>query len=333
MAVQGAPKTLPVFFKHGNIIDKKDKPITVIEVCRAAEASVGLDMIEGAQKIQGLWRVYCLNEEARQKLISNKLSMRGISIDIYGENPFVRPPGENTYLAIHDIPLSYDNGVIKNWLETHGFPPVSPIKDQYARDENGKLTKFKTGSRFVFVDGDPAKIPEKAQIGLFTAKLWHPGMKKKATTAKCSNCLELGHTKTSCTNVVVCHSCKRPGHKKGECDLEALSSAELSDQRSHDTIQVDENVAKQVAAILQLSRSTPPSRGGRMRNGSHRTPRIKRTRSQTAREETTAKKKDTKLTPTLPSSQQSPVNEDWASDQTSDAESVTDTVRKKGTTD
>ncbi len=345
MAVQGGPKVLPVFFKNSDVLSSKERPATVIEVCKAAEATAGLGSIDGAQKIQGLWRIYCLQEEGRQKLIQNKLSMRSVSIDIYDTNPFVRPEGESTYLAIHEIPLSYDNNVIKSWLETHGFPPLSPIKEQYARDENNKLTNFKTGSRFVYVGGDPSKIPDRAQIGLFTAKLWYPDMKKKTASLNCSNCLQPGHTKTSCTAPVVCLSCKQPGHKRGECELEALAAEELNDQKSQSTAEpTDKAMAKQVADLLAVARSMPPirgGRGGRPRYGSHTTPRTKRTRSHASKEDSAIKKKNNRATPThqgVSTFQQNvcPTNDGWTSDQTSEAESLTDivsTVRKKGTVD
>ena len=177
--VQGGEKVTPVFFKQKEILSIKDQPLTTLEVCRAAEKATGMGNIEGAQVIKSLWRIYCKTNEARQKLLEEKLSLRNTTIDIYDQNPYTIPAGEKTYLAIHDVPISYDNAVIHRWLETHGFPPASPIKYQYARDEQNKLTSYKTGSRFVYVGGDPSKIPEKAQIGLFIAKLWHPGQKKK----------------------------------------------------------------------------------------------------------------------------------------------------------
>ena len=270
--VQGGPKILPVYFKQKDIMNYKEKPITTLEVCRAAEKSGGTGNIEGAQVIRGLWRIYCWTDEARQKLIEEKLSMRNTTVDIYDQNPFIKPPGENTYLAIHGIPVSYSNDAIKRWLETHGFPPVSPIKYQYARDENNKLTAFKTGSRFVYVDGNPDKIPETAQIGLFTAKLWHPGLNKKKATPKCSNCLQEGHTKADCQSPVVCFSCKQEGHKRGECPIEPEFQEEKASKTSaHEAIPaafssveqrikellnpgiqptVDDYIIQQIAALL-----------------------------------------------------------------------------------
>jgi len=312
--VQGGEKVIPVFFKQNEIISIKEHPLTTLEVCRAAEKAAGVGSIEGAQVIKNLWRIYCKTNDARQNLLEEKLSLRNITIDIYDQNPYTRPAGENTYLAIHDIPLSYDNTVIQRWLETHGFPPVSSIKYQYARDEQNKLTSYKTGSRFVYVGGDPAKIPDRAQIGLFTAKLWHPGLKKQKATLKCSNCLQTGHIKANCQSQVVCLSCKQEGHRKGECPLEAEPQDEdintIPQQDTHPGSEVDELVIQKVAALLAQSkvhtnlasslsshsRGTPPPRGRWYH--SYRTPLPrKRGRSDPSREQMNTKKKDVRRTP------------------------------------
>ena len=135
--VQGGQKNLPVFVKARDI-NVENRPLTTLEMCRAAEAITGPGKIEGAQPIRGLWRIYCLSQEARIALLTEKIHLRGLTVDVYDRNPFSRPEGENTYLAVHDIPLSYDNNEITKWLETHGFTPVSPVRDLFARDEQGK---------------------------------------------------------------------------------------------------------------------------------------------------------------------------------------------------
>ena len=45
----GAPLILPVYFKQLE---------PVYEVCKAAEKEIGTNLIDGAQFIRGLWRIY-----------------------------------------------------------------------------------------------------------------------------------------------------------------------------------------------------------------------------------------------------------------------------------
>jgi len=327
--VQGGPKVTPVFFKQGDVLNYKEKPINTLEVCRAAEAVAGSGSIEGAQVIRGLWRIYCQTNHARQKLLDEKMSMRNILVDIYDTNPFVKPFGESTYLAIHDIPLSYDNNEIKKWLVTHGFPPASDIKYQFARDENNKLTSFKTGSRFVYVEGDASKIPDKAQIGLFTAKLWHPGLKQKQKVMKCSNCLQEGHTKTTCKSEVVCLICKQPGHRRGECPMEPEVNTEI--QTPAATLKgsigdVDRDTLQQVSSLLSQMKAQPATSAGTRttfappRRGRgyprYRSTR-KRVRSGQSIEEMFTKKTDSRRTPV--SHPKANINEeDWGTDSDAD---------------
>ena len=49
--------------------------------------------------------------------------------------------------------------------------------------------------------------------------------KGQETTKKCSNCLKPGHWKVECTAATVCLACGGEGHRRGECNIEATSSA------------------------------------------------------------------------------------------------------------
>ena len=216
--VQGEQKIRPLYFKAKDIPGKT----TVFEVCREAERVAGTGEVEGAQCIKGLWRLYLNSDQARTTLLIDGMSLKEVTVDLYSTNPFLRPEPEGHYVEVHDMPLSYDNNEISKWLTTHGFEEASPIKYKYARDNNNKLTNFKTGGRFLYVKGPLEQLPRKAQIGLFTVSLWSPARERLPREPKCSNCLQKGHLKQDCIAETVCLACKQQGHKKGECPMNSL---------------------------------------------------------------------------------------------------------------
>ena len=348
--VQGEPKIKPLYFKA------KDVPsqLTTLEICREAERIAGVGQLEGAQIIRGLWRIYFKSEEAREKLQLEGISLKGVSVELYATNPFLQPQTDGQYVEVHDMPLSYDNNEIARWLNTHGFQAASEIKHKYARDENNKLTSFKTGSRFLYVKGDISKLPRKVQIGLFTVSLWSSAQERVIRDPKCTNCLENGHMKRECKNAMVCFSCKQPGHKKGECTItthdEVLDSGthdEVLDSRTQDeaaqllsmvnpSADPDAKILQQVTAMLREARELPqPSstsspfiRGRRLTRGARgmgvsangRHSSRKREQPDTSREEMSSKKKDERRTP-VAEHKPSDRDEESPPDHTSDEES------------
>ena len=221
MEVQGdqenEQRILPIFMKNQDIPEHQDNPPTVLQVCRAAESVCGKGEIEGAQLIRNLWRVYIKTEDGRLALLTQKLPLRGTVVPVYSDNPYIHQNPDSQYLAIHDLPLSYSNEEIQNWLQSRGVKLAGEIRYQRVRDEQGKLTNFKTGSRFVFVSGDMSKIPCVAQIGLFKARLWYKGQEKQKAKLTCTKCLREGHIKKFCTFEVVCLFCKQEGHTRSSC--------------------------------------------------------------------------------------------------------------------
>ena len=328
---------LPLFFRNKDVLGEK---LTTLEICRAAEKTVGAGNIEGAQIIKGLWRLYCKNQQTRVELLQKKLTLRNITIDLYDQNPYVKPESDSTYLVIHNIPLSYSNDVIANWLDTHGLKPVSEVKYHFVRDESGKLTNYKTGSRFVYVKADPDKIPEKAQIGLFWAKLWYPGLKKTVTkVSKCSNCLQSGHVKKDCQAEVVCLACRQAGHKKGECPMptpetdegwaepppsmvidQPAATAEAPQEtapHSPDDDLVPDEVVQRVADLILKKTQMQTRRGTITPRGTPTTARAKRHLSDASNGAST-KKKDERQTPEQPSQGEA---YEWPAEEWGDANS------------
>ena len=93
-------------------------------------------------------------------------------------------------LTIKDLPLSVSNNEIDAFLASKGLVPISNIKYTRARDENGGLTSFRTGDRFVFVKGPVTPIlPKKASIADFNCRTYHDGQFKPY----CEVCNTTGH--------------------------------------------------------------------------------------------------------------------------------------------
>ena len=84
--------------------------------------------------------------------------------------------------------------------------------DERARDEKGKLSHFKTGRRFIYIDVPKKALPKTLQIGLFNATLFH----KEQKLVTWSNCLLQGHHSSTCTSPVKCRQCFADGHKAGD---------------------------------------------------------------------------------------------------------------------
>ena len=92
----------------------EEKNVTVSEICQAAERTCGFESMDGAQRLRGLWRLYPKTEEARMKLLTDRLVLRGTTVMPCDTNPFLlRPAGNETQiqkpttnLIIGDIPMS-----------------------------------------------------------------------------------------------------------------------------------------------------------------------------------------------------------------------------------
>ena len=82
---------------------------------------------------------------------------------LFDKNPtLVKDPSEILEnFTINDLPLSVSNNEIDAFLASKGLVPISSIKYTRAREENGGLTSFRTGDRFVFILGPITPIVPK----------------------------------------------------------------------------------------------------------------------------------------------------------------------------
>ena len=100
----------------------------------------------------------------------------------------------------------------------------SSLINEKIRNKDGKLTRFLTGRRFVFVNIPERPLERTVKIGGFTARLYHkeqPMADPQRTTR--STCLERGHRVSACPNSIRCSECRQEGHRRGDPVCDAVS--------------------------------------------------------------------------------------------------------------
>ena len=193
--VQSVP---PIFIKDSAIGVPSFTPYDMCSaVIRATNASSSL---EGVQKINGLWRLYFKDRTTRLQLCNKQqLLINGVNVPLHDSNPYTSGLSvvhslngahtpSNDKLTIRDIPLSVSNDAIKQMLEEKGVKLVSSMKYGLIRDQNGQLTTYKSGDRFVYIKPFDAPLPKKQKVGNFPCTVIYHG--KDAT---CKACNEKGH--------------------------------------------------------------------------------------------------------------------------------------------
>ena len=196
---------------------------SVYDICLATEKVSGLGTIDGATLISGLWRVYPVNDVARIKILTKGVTFGNKLVQFEGVNPFSRRDGgvENrgTRLTISNLPFSYSNEAVERNLATSGFKLRSKIQFEKARGPDGKLTDWKTGRRFVWIDLPTHQVKSQCKMGEFRVFLFYREMKD---SMKCRRCLETGHKALECPNEEVCFDCKKTGHRRGDAECESM---------------------------------------------------------------------------------------------------------------
>ena len=164
------------------------------DMCRAAKNSSCRGSIRGAQCIWGLWRIYPLRQEARNKLLLECMNLWGTHLSLLPQNRFTLQDQNSekpaTKLWEGNVPLCVDDNVIETALKNLGCEMRSTVRKELARDKNGKLTNWKMGRRFVFITVPTTPLPKICTIGIFSAELYHSEMKEKRDESrkKCAVC-------------------------------------------------------------------------------------------------------------------------------------------------
>ena len=313
----------PVFFLRRSLPTQGDTLYDSLEICLAAEKVSGPETILGAQDIRGLWRVYPLSREARNCLLINGITLRGCTVQAHDKNPYiVRENGQEvpvTKVWVSDIPLSCDGKDIETALVRLGCVLRSSLIFEKIRNKDGKLTRFLTGRRFIFIN-TPAKPLERfLQIGGFNTRIYHKEQpKREPNQMECSKCLLKGHVAYNCTNPVRCRQCFGEGHKSGDpsCpdvplqQVDDKEESEAEDQGSDEEDEEDgeededngEEIGGAAAAesnINELLKRPPPAKSQENMDNDKGTPKRKEAEQAQDRSRATTKENKSKKQSTL----------------------------------
>ena len=100
----------------------------------------------------------------------------------------MRPEIKNDKLTLKNVPLSVSNDAFVQMLEDQGVVLKSTVKFGYIRDENGGLTTFKSGDRFVYVEPFDPPLPRNQTVSMFPCIVFHHGK-----SSACASCGIIGH--------------------------------------------------------------------------------------------------------------------------------------------
>ena len=195
--VHSAP---PLFIRDSDI---GIASITPFEVCSAVAKASRASKVEGVQKINNLWHLYFKDRATRLLVFSKEsIMIAGRKVLLYDTNPQntshatsqrvrgrpLGPPEINDKLTIKYLPLSVSNDEIKVMLEEQGVELKSPILYGIIRDQDGMLTSYNNGDRFVYVKSFSPPLPRKQEVGMFQCIIVHQGK-----DTKCTACDQMGH--------------------------------------------------------------------------------------------------------------------------------------------
>ena len=181
----------PLFLKDRDIASQD---ITPYNICKALETIVRATSIDGVQKIGGIWRLYFKDKESRTNvLLKRTVTIVGKNIAIYDQNPFAtkqaNPDDKKDKLTIKNVPLSVSNEEIQKMLESKNIKLSSKVKFSYIRDEQGSLTGYRNGDRFVYCEPFDPPIQVKQKVGNFQCLVFHHGKDHRI----CKSCNQTGH--------------------------------------------------------------------------------------------------------------------------------------------
>ena len=211
----------PLYLKNSDLV-KNGETILHIHICKAVARVVNASKVEGVQRIGNLWLIFLTQRTARLDLYNKgTLTIQGSNHTLYDDNPYTtsyKSSDENTYktetrhndkTTIRNLPLWVENSDIKAMLEGHGVKLVSTIRYGLVRDEDGQLTDFKSGERYVYVRSFDTPLPRRQQINEHQCIIIHHGKETQ------------------------CHACGKTGHKIGATECPAKPKEEIIAFRGH----------------------------------------------------------------------------------------------------
>ena len=181
----------PIFIRESDMPSGNLNPYNVV---KALLSRVQAQYVEGVQRIGQLWRIYVSSVKIRVDLLTKRtLIISGKLVPLYEQNPFIThqksPEDRKDKLTVRGLPLSVSNLEIKTLLESQGVTLSSAVKCSLMRDEDGSLTDFKNGDRYVYCQPFSPPLPKQQKVCGMQCTIYHHGK----TTTECKACNIQGH--------------------------------------------------------------------------------------------------------------------------------------------
>ena len=191
-------------------------PLDVVIYKMCLEFSKSCEIL-GIQYIgNDIWEVAPLNGKLKTL---GKLNLFGTEIELIEDNPNIDPP---VLLKIRKVPFHATIDQVAELLaEKLNLKLRSNISLGLARDDEGGVSKFHTGTMSVWIREPKNDIPRNVKcFGGNLELLCRTASKEKMAAKKCFICNEEGHLKKDCmkSKEVVCYRCNKPGHIQRHCD-------------------------------------------------------------------------------------------------------------------
>ena len=170
-----------LFLKVSDVapLSNKDHYVDIngLDVIYALERVSGRGTIEGAQRIKNVFRIYCKNKTASNKLCTEGFIFNGHQVSLYTHNPFSMSDqsSETVKIIIGGVPLSVANDEFLKVLLDLKVEFLSDLKFENYRDRDGKWTEYKTGRRFIYCKKPSLNLKPYVKIGLWNASIFYRG--------------------------------------------------------------------------------------------------------------------------------------------------------------
>ena len=216
---------LPVFIKHSDMGLTMQQQVNTYDICKELFKVVDQETIRTVQRVRGLWRIYLKTEDARMKLMVQGFCWKSRSVRIYDKNPYHAtttlpdPSIKTVKVIISNLPESVENNEIEAMLKRMGCKIEAKLREEFIRDDDGKITSIRNGNRSILVEEEHIQsnpLPRFAFCGNWKCNIFYrnqPRNQKRDVT--CYHCGQVGHTQKQCKNERQCKACHQYGHIEG----------------------------------------------------------------------------------------------------------------------
>lgn len=73
-----------------NDIKRIKEDFSLYDMCMSISGVVDQDNLEGCQQVRGLWKIYVKTIGAKMDLVSQGITVHGVSITVHDTNPFIQ---------------------------------------------------------------------------------------------------------------------------------------------------------------------------------------------------------------------------------------------------